>query len=111
MLAPKCKVVNLLDLDAAEPRALLPVLLAPFLNRARPDLGRHGHLTAPLANDLAHRRLRAAVHRRAVDEATTRVESRSDHLPRQAGVGLERPPGSEPDGRAEPALLHYRTNS
>src|SRR6266550_5086289 len=106
MLAPQCKVVNLLDLDAAEPCALVPVLLAPFLNRARPDLGRHGHLTAPLANDLAHRRLCAAIHRRAVDEAATSVESRSDHLLRQAGVGLERRPGSEPDHRAEPALLH-----
>src|SRR4051794_18223473 len=68
VLTPGHQVVYLLDLDATEPLDLARVLLAPLLDRRRPDLRRHGcTLTAPLERT-AERSLRAAIHRRRIED-------------------------------------------
>jgi len=56
MLAPGYEVVDLLDLDAAEPFPLAPVLLATLLERLRPDLRRDDRALAPVSKGVAERR-------------------------------------------------------
>ena len=84
LLLPRDEVVDLLDLDAAVPAELPAVLLAALLDRARPDLRRDVHPLAPALERGAERRLRAAVHRRRVDETRTGVERRADDARRRA---------------------------
>ena len=80
LLAPGRKVVDLLDLDPAEPPELPAKLRPPFLDRCAPDLGGHTSLLAALGERSPERRLRPAVHRRGVEEAATGVECRTDDL-------------------------------
>ena len=68
MLAPRDEVVHLLDLDAAEPVELPPVLLASLLDAGGPDLRRDRGSLAPSRERRAERGLGAAVHRRRVED-------------------------------------------
>jgi hypothetical protein len=55
--------LGVLDLDATEPRALPPVLLAALLAARRPDLRRNGRRVGPLGQRRTQRSLGTAVHR------------------------------------------------
>ena len=103
---------------ATEPAELAREMAATLLPRVRPDLGRHERVAPPLAERVRQDGLRAAVHRRGIDDARARLESGSHD---RVGLGLasrrqvEHAPCPEPDGRdvdaaaAEPAHLHTST--
>src|SRR5439155_9296551 len=109
MLAPEHEIVHLLDFDAAVPRELTAELLTPFVERPRPDLRRDDGAVATAVERCAERALRAAVHRRRVEDADAGLVRRAHHLARQARVGVERVPGAEPDDRPEAARFHAST--
>src|SRR6185437_4790404 len=68
LLAPRGKVVHLLDLHAAEPLHLARVLTAALVDRRGPDLRRDRRLPAARLERAAERRLGAAVHRGRVEQ-------------------------------------------
>ena len=103
VLLPRDEVVDLLDLDPAEPAELVGVLAACLLRRRAPDLRQHDRLVAASLERRAERALGGSVHRRRVEAAAARVERRADDLARKRLVALERVPGAEPDDRARAA--------
>src|SRR5439155_20716766 len=68
---PRLQVVDLLDLDEAEPAELSTELLAAGLDSGCPDLRCDDGLVTAVCQRRSQRRLRRAVHRRRVDEAAT----------------------------------------
>ena len=106
VLLPGDEVVDLLQLDVPVPRELAAQLLRGLLGRRRPDLRRDGDAVASSLERRAEGGLRAAVHRRGVEEPHAGGERRVDDLPRERHVVLERPPRAEADDRPEPPGFH-----
>src|SRR6266508_73121 len=106
LLLPPDEVVHLLDLDPAEPPELVGKLAAAFLDRARPDLRCDRRLPTLAAERSGKRLLRCGIHWGRVEEPAARFERSAAHAAGELSIGIERVPRSEPDDRAEAALLH-----
>src|SRR5690348_5604677 len=106
VLLPRLQVVDLLDLDAAEPLDLPRVLLASLGHTPGPDLRRDLNLVAARLERRADRGLGLAVHRRRVEEAIARRHRGADNLASGLHVTAEGVPGTEPDDRPEPPFFH-----
>src|SRR5918994_1085000 len=107
VLLPRNEVVNLLEVDATAEPVQLPVVLTAGLGAVRrPDLRRDDRAVASRAESPSERALGFAVHRRRVEQVSARLERGVHHGLRSVEIPLEGVPGSEPDDRAETALLH-----
>src|SRR5205823_13883459 len=69
LLLPRDEIVDLLELDAAEPAELRVELLLPLGGRTSPDLLGDDRSFAALAQRVRERLLCGAVHRRGVEHA------------------------------------------
>ena len=106
MVAPGKQVVDLLDFHAAEPAELPFELCLPLVDRRAPDLRRDSRPIAVVRERRSERRLGAAVHRRGVEDATARLERRTDDRACKLSVVAERVPRAEADDGTEAPLLH-----
>src|SRR4051812_23327325 len=106
MVFPRLQVVDLLDLDPAEPIQLARKLITPLLDASGPDLRRDPRLVTLRRERRPERLLGAAVHRRRVEHAAAGVERGVDDGTRCGCVAAECVPGAEPDDGPEAPLLH-----
>src|SRR5581483_4479671 len=109
VLAPGDEIVDLLDLDAAEPAELSAELLTALGCGRRPDLrGDVGSVAAALERG-GERGLRA-VHGRRVDHATAGLQRCADDLAGEARVVAEGARRAEADDGAEATILHQEAS-
>src|SRR4051812_9845669 len=106
LLLPRLQVVDLLDLDPAEPVELPRELLAPLVDAAGPDLGRDDRLLTLWRNCSCERPFRAAIHRRRVEEPVARVECGTHDGSCRRRVAVKGVPRPEADDRPQSACLH-----